>query len=186
MGAFLLALMPLLGGLTQPLKDYFGYKQKIAVADQEFKLAALKAQSEAIIAQTTADTNQRAAYLGATTQGFRQGTFYFLVCPVILSIVLPSYAQIMWTNFESIPEWFRVLFVSVYSVIWGLPVAKEYIGGMFASLGNAVSNRREYKLEKARINREAVFAGLRKGIFQKGMTQAQVDVISAALDEGEQ
>lgn len=100
---------------------------------------------------------------------------------------MPNYATTMWHNFEAIPDWFRMLFAAVYGVIWGLPVAKDYIGAMFSAAGTALNDRREYKLEKARINRQAVFNTLKQsGILPKVISQQQVDLVDKALDAGEQ
>ena len=184
MTSFLLALVPLLGGLTQPLKDFFASKAKQAELTQQLELAKIEAEKTAIISGNEAEVQKVQSYLSATSRAFRQGTFYFLVLPVIVSILLPSYAEVMWANFEKIPEWFRILFVSVYSVIWGLPVAREHIGGMFKSLGNVMQARREYKVEIAKYNRKAVFDTIRQ-LFPKGMNQAQVNLINEALDKGE-
>lgn len=182
MGTFLMALVPLLGGLTQPIKDYFASKAKQAELIQQLELAKIEAEKAAITSGNEAEVSKVQAYLSSVSRNFRQGTFYFLVLPVIVSVFMPSYAEVMWKNFESIPEWFRILFVSVYSVIWGLPIAKEHLGGMFRSLGNAIQANREYKL--AKLNRKAVFETL-KQMFPKGMNQAQVELIDRALDAGE-
>lgn len=181
---FLSALLPLIGGFTQPIKDYFASKAKQAELQQQLEITKIQAQTNAIVSGNEAQIKTIQAYLNSVSQNFRQGTFYFLVLPVIVSVCLPDYAQMMWHNFEVMPHWFQVLFVSVYSVIWGLPLAKEHISPMFQSLGRAMEARREYKLEKARIDRKAVTDVLRK-IFPKGFTQEQVNIIDQALDAGE-
>ncbi len=177
-----MALVPLLGGLTQPIKDYFVNKAKQAELAQQLELAKIEAEKAAIVSGNEAEVNKIQSYLSSVSRSFRQGTFYFLVLPVLVSVFAPTYAKIMWQNFESIPEWFRILFVSVYSVIWGLPIVKEHLGGMFKSLGNALQASREYKLDK--YNRKAVFNTL-KQMFPKGMNQDQVKLIDQALDAGE-
>ena len=100
--------------------------------------------------------------------------------PFLLSMIAPEYAKVMWENFSAIPHEFKLLFFSIYGVIWGLPIAKENIGLMFASIGRAVDKRREYKL-----NRAAVASKIRSAWFPKGMNQNQVEVLDEALDEGE-
>lgn len=177
-----MALIPLISsifGENGPLGQYFKSKAEQVQAEQQYRLEVLKAQIES--AKTEAQ--QVSDRLGSTSQEFKQMTFWFICAPVLLTMFFPNFSTSMWNNFTLIPEWFQILFVSVYSSIWGLPIAKEYLGGMFKSLGGAIEARREFKLEKARINREAVFASIRKSIG--GIDQKTVDVIDDALDAGE-
>lgn len=191
MGALLLALVPLLTGITQPLKDWFGYKQKEAETKQQLALATLQAQAEQAKASMESDTAQLQSKLAATTSQFKEHTFYFLLIPLLFSILLPSKAAVMWHNFDVIPEWFRTLFGAVYLTIWGIPVASSYIGGIFKGMGNAVStalaDRREYKIDKIKaINENKLFDSLRKSVFTKGFTQDQVVAIQAAIKAGQE
>ena len=182
---FLSALIPLFAGFTQPIKDYFAYKAKESEAKNALALATIQAQAEQAKAQASAETAQQQAKLGATSNEFKQWSFCLLVLPLLFSVFFPSKAAVMWHNFEAIPEWFRTLFGAVYLTIWGIPVASNYLSGIFSGLSGAIDARREYKLEKARINKAAVFAELKAKLFTKGMTQKQVDVVDKALDKGE-
>lgn len=180
------ALIPLLSGIfgeNGPIGQYFKTKAAQVQAEQDYKLALMKANTEQAIAISTADTAQRSNYLGATSQGFRQGTFYWMSAIILYSILFPSKADALWHNFGLIPQWVQYVYVAMLSVTWGLPIAKENIGLMFSSIGRAIETRREYKLEKARINRDAVFASIRKSLG--GIDQKTVDVIDDALDAGE-
>lgn len=168
-------------GENGPLGKYFKLKADTVAAEQTYRLEVLKAQTE----QAKTESQQISDRLNSTTQTFKQSTFWFIAVPVVITMCpwSSAFAVTMWANFQLIPEWFQILFVSVYSSIWGLPIAKEYLGGMFKSLGGAMEARREYKLEKARINREAVFASIRKSVG--GVDQRMVDMIDDALDAGE-
>lgn len=185
MWALLIPLISQLFGEKGPLGQYFKVKSDMVAAEQTYKLELLKAQSEQAIAEATADTAQRSNYLNATTQNFRQGTFYWVSAIILYSIIFPSKAEVMWHNFSLIPEWVQYIYVAMLSVTWGLPIAKENIGLMFASVGRGIDAHRDYKLEKARINRTAVFDSLRKDMGQ-GVDQKTVDMIDHALDAGEQ
>lgn len=178
---FLTALLPLLAGITGPIKDYFSYKQDLNQKAQDYKLALLQSQIDTVKSDNVAETTQTQARLSATSQEFKQNTFWLLCVPVILSCIFPTKAAVMWHNFEIIPQWVQWLFLSVYSAIWGIPIAK----GGYGAVTDLLSSRRDYKLEKARIDRVAVFNELKKDLFLKGMTAAQVSIIDKALDEGE-
>ena len=187
MSAILLALAPLLAGITEPLKNWFSYKQKEVEATREYTLAALKAQSEQAVAQSVAETSQLNNRLGVTSQSFKQLTWWFLSAIVVYSIVFPTQAVQMWKHFDLIPEWFRYLYLSVFGVIWGLPIAKDNISLMFESVKSLAADRREYKIEKLKtLNEAKIFESLRKSIFTKGLTQAQVDDVKAALRAGQE
>lgn len=182
------ALIPLLSGIfgeNGPIGQYFKTKAAQVQAEQEYKLAVLKANTEAAIQESIADTTTRANYLGATSQGFRQGTFYWISAIILYSIIFPSKADALWHNFSLIPEWVQYIYLAMLSVTWGLPIAKENIGLMFSSIGRGMAARRDYKKEIAKINREAVFASLREELFPKGLNQNQVREIEEALDAGE-
>lgn len=191
MGAFLLALVPLLSGITQPLKDWFGYKQEIAATKQAVALATIKAQASQVKETLISDTVLAQVKLDATTAQFKEHTFYFLLLPLLFSILLPSQAVIMWHNFDIIPEWFRTLFGAVYLTIWGIPVASGYVSGIFKGFGDAisgaVSSSRDHQIEKIKaLNDAKVFDSLRKSIFTKGLTQDQVTAVQDALKAGEE
>lgn len=185
MWAIIIPLISSLIGEKGPLGQYFKIKSDQVQADQEFKLALLKSQTEASIAQSVADTTQRSNYLNATSSGFRQGTFYWISAIILYSILFPNKAEALWYNFSLIPQWVQYIYLGMLSVTWGLPIAKENIGLMFSSIGRGMSARRDFKLEKAKLDRDVIFKGIRNDIFPKGMTQTQVDSINKALDLGE-
>jgi len=172
-------------GEKGPIGQYLKIKSDIVAAENNYKLAALQAESERIKAEVVADTEQRSNYLGATSRGFRQGIFYWFSAIIAYSIIYPSGAEAMWMNFDKIPEWVRYAYLGMVSVAWGLPVAKEHVGLMFASITRGIQSRREYKLEKARLNRDAVHGRIREKWFPKGMSEQQAKDLDGAIDEGE-
>ncbi len=183
-------LFPLLSGIfgeNGPIGAYFKSKAAQVQADQEYRLAVLKSNTDAVISGNQATTDQTRDKLNATTQGFKQGTFYFLVFPIFLTVcpLTKNFAETMWHNFDLIPGWYRTLFGAIYCTIWGIPLAAGYIGGIFNGIGAAIDSRREFKLEKARINRKVVIDDIRKELFPKGMTQKIVNILDHAIGEGE-
>lgn len=184
------ALIPFLSGIlgeNGPIGQYFKTKAAQVQLEQEYKLAVLKSNTEAAIQASISDTTQRSNYLGATSQSFRQGTFYWLSAIILYSILRPNSAEDLWHNFELIPQWVQYIYLGMLSVTWGLPIAKENIGLMFSSIGRGITARREFRLEKARINRDALFASIRASsrFKGKGIDQETVDLINTAVDAGE-
>jgi hypothetical protein len=181
MGSFLLALVPLLGGLTQPLKDYFNSKAEQSKLANELEIAKLNANKEAIVSGNEADTTQRSNYLNSVSQSFRQGIFYWFSAIIAYSILRPASAQEMWHNFGLIPQWVQYAYLGMVCVAWGLPIAKENIGLMFGSVARGLAASREY-----RLNRAAVFDAVKAKWFPKGMNAQQVKDLDSAIDLGEQ
>jgi hypothetical protein len=163
-------------GENGPIGQYFKTKQKIEDAKNEVALARINADKELAVAQAVAESSQMASRLSATSQSFKQQTFWLLVVPVLLSICFPSKAELMWHNFGLMPEWFQTLFISVYCSIWAIPYADKGLG----AVSSFIQSRREYKLEKYKINREAYFA--KKRAIKGSLTQEEVDTDNAVLD----
>ena len=185
---FLALLSPLLSGIfgeNGPVGQYFKTKAAQVQAEQEYRLAVLKSNTDSVISGNQATTDQTRDKLNATTQQFKQSTFYLLLLPMAYSVILPAHAQVLWTNFESIPVWYRTLFGAVYCTIWGIPLAAGYLGGIFSGIGGVIQNSQNFRLEKARINRDAVFAKVKSEWYPKGMNQTEVNELNDALDEGE-
>ena len=183
MWAMLIPLLSSIFGESGPIGQYLKNKAAQVQVEQEYKLAVLKANAEVAVQASIADTAQRANYLGATSQGFRQGTFYWMSAIILYSILFPGKAEALWHNFTIIPDWIQYGYLAMLYVTWGLPIAKENIGLMFSSIGRGLSAHREYKL--AKINRKAMMDAARKELFPKGMNQAQVDALDRIVDAGE-
>lgn len=185
---FLTLLFPLLSGLfgeSGPVGQYLKNKAAQVQAEEEYKLSLLKANAEAATQATIADTAQRANYLGATSQRFRQGTFYWISAIIFYSIIRPNEAEALWHNFNLIPEWVQCIYLGMLAATWGLPIAKENIGLVFSSIGRGMAASRDFKLAKAQINHKVVIDSIRKALYPNGMNPVQVAAYDKALDEGE-
>lgn len=184
---FLAALIPLLAGITSPIKGWFAFKSRAVQLEQEVKLATIKAQAEQVVAEARNESSQVKDRLGATSREFKQTTFWLLYAIVIFSIVLPSKAEVMWHNFALMPEWFQWLFMSVYSAIWGLPIVKGGYGAITDLLQQRGDKRRNFEIEKLKVfNQTKFFDSLRHTIFKKGLTEAQVEDFKQALMAGDE
>ncbi len=174
---FLTALLPLLTGSLSGIKDWFAYKQQINKADMDFKLAVLQSQAQAAQQQVISDSADLTTRMNATSQAFRQTTFWLVWVPIALTVLFPKRAIEMWSNLKLIPEFWYWLLGSMYTAIWAIPRGYE-------AVDRYVDKRRDYKLEAKRLDRKVVFDTI-KQIFPKGMTSDQVSIIDKALDAGE-
>lgn len=184
MFALLAPILLQIFGESGPIGQYLKIKAETAKATENYKLAVLQADTAKYTQQMISDTTDLSNRLQATSQSFKQGTFYPLWAIVLFSVFFPSKAEVMWHNFSLMPDWFQWLFLSVYSAIWGLPFVK----GGYGAFTQLLSSRRDYKLEKAKINREAFYASLRNApqFKGRGLDQSTVNMVDAALDAGEQ
>lgn len=174
---FLAMLLPLLTGSLSGIKDWFNYKQQSVKAQQDYQLATLKAQAEAAQQQAISESADLSNRLNATTQSFKQTTFWLVWVPIALTVLFPKKAVQMWNNLALIPEFWYWLLGSMYTAIWALPKGYE-------AVDKYIDKKREYKLEAKKIDRKVVFDTI-KQIFPKGMSAEQVRVVDRALDAGE-
>jgi hypothetical protein len=183
------ALMPILSGIfgeNGPLGQYFKVKAAQVQAEEDYRLAALKSATDQAVADSVADTTQRSNYLASTSQGFRQGTFYWMSGIIFYSIIFPSKADALWANFTLIPQWVQYIYIAMLSVTWGLPVAKENIGLMFSSIGRGIAASRDHQISKIEaINKAQFYDSIRKSMGN-GVDQKTVDMLDKAIDAGEQ
>ncbi len=184
MGAILALILPLLAKIPGQIGDYFQTKQEIEKikldTEKQLQLANLNMQGE--IAKANLEFQKTA--LGATGNRFKYFTFAMWFGPYVMQIVYPPLGKQIFENMLGMPEWYAQSCVAIMFTVWGISVSAPVVANIFQGLGNFFQARRDYKLEKAKIDRKAFFDGMKK-LFPKGMTQQQVDIMSSALDSGE-
>lgn len=185
MAPLLAILLPLLAKLPGQIGDYFQTQadiQKLKLdTEKELQLANLKLAGE--IAK--ADLERSREIVKATGAGFKYFTFFMWFGPYMAQIIYPPLGKQIFDNMLGMPEWYAQSCVAIMFTVWGISVSAPVVANIFDGLSKYFAGRREYKLEKARIDRKAFFDGVRK-LFPKGISQAQVEVLDKALDSGEQ
>lgn len=162
----------LLSGLPGILGDYFKRKQEIEKTriDASLQVQLANAQLQSQMAESEA--NLQITALNSTSSLFKEKTFWFLSIPMVVSIILPGYAETMWNNLNIVPEFYKTLYCGMVCAIWGLPRAMEW-------LDRSVDSRRAYKL--AKIDRKSYYEALRK---TKGVvTDQDVKEMEPVFDE---
>jgi hypothetical protein len=178
-------LLPILSQLGGKIGDYFNQLNEIKKQELETQrqIEVAKQQMASDIAKAQLDLNK--TIVNATGSYFKYFTFFMWFGPFMIGTVWPSKAHDIFTNLSGMPQWYVQSCMLIMFTVWGISVSAPVVSNIFTGLGQFMADRREYKLEKARINRETFFKSLRNDIFKKGMTQSQVDAIDKALDEGE-
>lgn len=184
MAAILAILLPLLAKIPGQIGEYFQTKQEIEKikldTERQLQLANLKLAGEV----AKADLEKSKEIIKATGANFKYFTFFMWFGPFMLGVVWPSKAAEIFNNLSIMPQWYVESCMLIMFTVWGISVSAPVVGSIFSGLSSYMSGRREYKLEKAKIDRKAFFDGIKK-LFPKGMNQAQVDLFDRALDEGE-
>ena len=177
-------LIPLLASLPGMIGKYFSEVNTIKQAELETRrqIELAKQQMAAEIAK--AELQKANIIIGATGPMFKYFTFVMWFGPFMVGIFMPELSNEVFKNLAGMPEWYVTSCVAVMFTVWGINVGAPVVANIFSGLGGFFQSRREYKLEKAKIDRKAFFDGLKK-IFPKGMNQAQVEIFDNALDEGE-
>lgn len=179
MGALLVPLLGLLSNLPGMVGQYFAKKQELEQLkiETQSKLELEKQQLVGEIAK--ADLERAKEALNATTPLFKHCVFWMLSSPFISCLLgYPEYAQMVFANLNSLPEWYLVIYTGIIGVIFGIPVPGTIMGNIWEGIKNARANSREYKL--AKINRKAVADAIRAA--NGPMSQAQVDRMDKMID----
>lgn len=190
-----MALLPLLSGLIGEnglFGKYLKTKAETAQATADFNLQYQKAQLDYASKMAEAAVNQQANQLAATSQSFKFVSYTLLTLPILIVCFFPSYGKDIFNNLGLIPSWYAQLYVAVVAVIWGLPVASNVVGNIFAGVQSAWDARQDKKIEKIQAIGEAKAGNLdaaKKEIFDTlrkatgALSQAQVDSINPVLDK---
>lgn len=182
-------LIPLLAGLPGLLGKYFSERNALEQAklDTQKQIELAKQQMAADIAKGQMDLNK--TIVQATGSRFKYFTFVMWFGPFMIGIVSPGKAHDIFANLLTMPEWYVQSCMLIMFTVWGISVSAPVVSGIFSGLGSFFAERkdakRDFELQKAKINRDAVFNDLRAKLFPKGMNQQEVDIIDHALDEGE-
>lgn len=168
-------ILSLLGKLPGMLGNYFQTQQQIKLAQinqqQTLQLKVLENQGES----ATADSNRAIAVINSQQSSLRTFAYLILAFPFLCCLVnKPEYAQMVFGNLSSLPDWYTILFAGLSANMWGIPVPGTLMDGITTGISNAVHNNRAYRLAKNGIDPKVYFDAKRKA---KGapLTQADVD-----------
>lgn len=179
------SLIAILAQLPGKIGDYFKQKADLQLeqlkTQREVELA--KQQMAADVAKAQLELNK--TIVQATSSNFKYFTFVMWFGPFMLTYIRPAWSQEIFKAWATMPPFYFQSCMLLMFTIWGISVSAPTVANIFTNLGDFFAARRDYKLEKARINRDAVFNSVRAKWFPKGMNQQQVDDLDNAINEGE-
>jgi hypothetical protein len=184
MGAILAIILPLLAKIPGQIGEYFQTKQEIEKIKLENQRQEVLAQAKLAGEIALANLEFQKVALASTGSMFKYFTFFMWFGPYMSQIIYPPLGKQIFDNMLGMPEWYAQSCVLIMFTIWGISVSAPVVSNIFTGLGHFFQARRDYKIEKAKVDRKAFFDGMRK-LFPKGMTPQQVEIMDNALDEGE-
>lgn len=152
--------------------DYFKKKQDIDLKRLDNQ-ALLESEKNKLIAQgiiTQGELGQE--QIKATSSRFKEFMYCVILAPVVITCFDPAWGKQIFDSLNIVPEWYIFIVSTISLAIWG--INSDKVQGILQA-------RREYKLEKLRINRQAYFDAKRK--ISGPLSQSQVDADNKILDE---
>lgn len=184
-GAILALILPLLSKLPGAAGDYFKKQQELKLEELKTQREVEQARQQLASEMAKAQFELNKAIVTATGTKFKYFTFVMWFGPFMLTYIRPVWSQEIFKAWQTMPHFYFQSCMVIMFAVWGISVSAPAVASIFSNLGDFFAAKREYKLEKARINRDALFAKVKSSWFPKGMTQSQVDTLDAAIDEGE-
>lgn len=176
-------ILSMLSGIFGPITEWLKQKRELKIlqaeTDRQIAMQQLKMATEAAKADGVA-ANTR---LKSTGRNFKYITFCMWFTPFVLGIVRPDAAAVIFQRLGEMPQWYASSCTLLMFAVWGISVSAPVVQSIFNNLGGYLKNVRFHKEEIARINRDAVFASLRKS--QGALSQQTVNEVDKALDEAE-
>lgn len=184
MSAILALILPMLSSLPGKIGDYFAGQQQIEKLKQQAQMELQRANIELASEMAKAQLEFQKEALKSTGTYFKYFTFIMWFAPYMLQLVCPAIGHVIFENLAGMPEWYAQSCMTIMFTVWGISVSAPVVSNIFSNLSGFLADRRQYKLEKAKIDRKAFFDGIRK-LYPQGLSQSQVDVLNKAIDDGE-
>lgn len=178
----LLLLLPLLSKIPGMIGEYYSKRLDLEVTkvntSKEIELA--KAQMATDIAKSELDNAKQVVLMTSAT--FRTVMTCLVFTPFAITMISSKWSAIIFTNFSLMPAWYSQICLTIILAIYGITVGAPVVKNIFDGLGTYLNGRRDYILEKSKINRKIFFDNLRKN---GTLSQREVDEANKALDEAE-
>lgn len=174
-------LLPILAKIPGMIGEYFKDQADLMRTQQQTakEIELAKQQYAAEVAKAQYDLNK--TIVTSTGSKFKYFTFIMWFGPFMLGIVSPSLSKEVFHNLAEMPDWYVQSVVLIMFTVWGIQVGAPVVTNIFSNLGNYLSERRSFKLEKAKIDRKAYFQALRE--LQGPLSQSQVNQNNKLLDK---
>lgn len=164
-------LFSFLSSIPGALGKYFDQKNQIELQKQQNQLEIEKERAKLIAQGIIAQSELGQEQIKATSPWFKQFVYFILLSPIIVTCYDPAWGKQIFDSLNIVPEWYIAIVSTLSLAIWGINSDK---------LHQIIQARRNYKLEKLKINRQAYFDEKRK--IQGPLSQQEVDKDNQLLD----
>lgn len=182
---FLAIFTSLFSALPGAIGQYFTTKtaQINATAQLALQVETDKFALSKEIAQASVDS--QANELAATTSFTKAIILICVNIPVLITCVHASWGLAIFNALQMVPQWYAMLDVAIIGVVFGLPIASNWMGVVFTNIQQVWADNHQRKLEVIAANGQAQSLNLdqaKKQIFDimhttmGSITQAQVNV----------
>lgn len=164
-------LFSFLSAIPGAFGKYFDNKTQIELQRQQNILALEQERSKLVAQGIIAQSDLGQEQIRATSTWFKQTCFLLLLAPIVITCFDDAWGSRIFNSLNIVPEWYIAIVSTLYFAIWGINSDK---------VASLVQSRREFKLEKLRINRQAYWDDRRK---QGPVTQAEVTQTEKVFNE---
>lgn len=173
-----------LGNIPGMIGDYFKdlHELKKIQLDTQKAIEMEKLKMAAETAKAQLELNK--TIVASTGSYFKYFTFVMWFGPFMIGLIAPEYSQIIFNNLGAMPQWYVESCIMIMFTVWGISVSAPVVAGIFSGLGKFFSDRRDYKLARAGLDKKLIFDVLRK--IQGPLSQAQVDLANNVMSKEEE
>lgn len=161
MGAIIAIVTALFAKIPGLIGDYFEAKHRInqlkLETERDIELAKQKSASELAVSELS----RAKAALIATGKTFKYFTFVMWFGPFMLGMVYPAGSHQLFENLANMPEWYVQSCISIMFTVWGIAVSAPVISNIFSGLSQFFADKRQYKLDKASVDKKSFYEALR-------------------------
>lgn len=167
-------LFSFLGSLPGALGKYFDNKTQVELQKQQNLLEIEKQRGDLIRQGIITQGELGQEQIKATKPWFKQLMYSVILSPIVITCFDPEKGQRIFASLNIVPEWYIFIVSTISLAIWG--INSDKVQGILQA-------RREYKLEKLRINRKAYFDAKRE--LKGFLTPKDVEEGNKILDKVE-
>lgn len=190
------ALIPLLSGLfgeNSPIGQYFKTKALQVQATADLELQVEKDKFGLSMEMAQAGIESQKAELSATSAFTKAVILICVNIPVFITCLHAPWGAAIFSAFQQVPQWYAMLDVAIIGVVFGLPIANNWMSTVYTGIQDMWDQKHQRKLEVISANGQAasinleqaksqIFDILKNTVHLSGYTQGQVEAINKVLD----
>lgn len=188
--AILTMLFGVLGKIPGAVGDYFKLKNETTLAKQQADLEIQRENIKLAAEVARSQFELQKAIVLSTGAYFKYFTFAMWYCPFLASTISEKWGQMIFHNWESMPQWYVTSCITIMFTIWGIQVSAPVVTSIFQGVAQFFAERkdakRNFQLEKEKLFNDKLAYEKARELFGGTMNQATVDVLKQIFEAGAQ